>query len=56
MSIGILFWFLMILWLISWFGAWGGWAGPYAPHISSFLLWILLALLGWHAFGPILHG
>jgi hypothetical protein len=57
MSIGLLFWLLMVLWLVfGWFynsspGTFGsyGWAG------SSLLLFILLALLGWHVFGPVLH-
>jgi hypothetical protein len=59
MPIGILFWVLMILWFI--FGMWsngpghtvlGGWG--WLP--SAFLLFVLLALLGWHDFGPVIHG
>lgn len=57
MSIGLLFWILMILWMgFGWFyqsspGSFGpyGWAG------NSLLLFILLGLLGWHEFGPVLH-
>lgn len=52
MTIGLLFWILMILALIF------GWVvyppnGPagYRPFGYSFLLWILLALLGVSAFG-----
>jgi hypothetical protein len=57
MSIGVLFWVLMILWLLfgffyntspSRFGPYG-WAG------NSLLLFILMALLGWEIFGPALH-
>lgn len=51
MSMGLLFWAIMILSLI--FGAWnwhsGG--GPYGPLGSNLLLWILLGLLGWAVFG-----
>lgn len=57
MSIGMLFWILMILWLV--FGFWQ-WRPTnqvnYAPFGGHILLWILLALLGWHEFGFILHG
>ena len=55
MPIGLLFWFLMILWLI--FGLFPNWpgtvAGPwgYAPVFGSILLFVLLLLLGWHEFG-----
>jgi hypothetical protein len=53
MSIGFVFWFLMLVWLI--FGGWSGYAltGPergryYGGH---FLLFILVFLLGWATFG-----
>ena len=60
MSIGFLFWLLMILWIV--FGAYSTWPGPGAgraallPFGGSLLLWILLALLGWHDFGFPVHG
>lgn len=48
MTIGLLFWILMIVWLV--FGFWAWWPinrvnGP------NFLLWFLLFLLGWGVFG-----
>ena len=55
MSFGLVFWILMLLWLFfSWpgnptVGAWGPWGG-------SLLLFVLLLLLGWHEFGPPIHG
>lgn len=55
MTIGLLFWILMILWFI--FGVAPIWpAAPntpaaWRPFGGSFLLWILLFLLGWHTFG-----
>lgn len=57
MTIGLLFWILMIIWLV--FGLIIVWpaAGPrYYPVGGHLLVWILLALLGWKVFGPALHG
>jgi hypothetical protein len=54
MPIGILFWVLMILWLL--FGFWWNGsdlrAGNYGNFGGNLLLFVLLALLGWRAFGP----
>ncbi len=49
MPMGILFWVLMILWLIS-FAFGGSW--PYAVYTTTGLLFVLLGLLGWKTFGP----
>lgn len=58
MPIGIVFWMIMIIWAIfgvAWnsnptlFGAWG-----WLPN--WLLLFVLFALLGWHDFGPVIHG
>lgn len=55
MSIGLIFWIIMLLWIISWAGStWGGWSGPFI-HANSILIFILLFLLGWHAFGFIVR-
>lgn len=55
MSIGLLFWVLMILWLFSWASVrWGGLTGPYV-YASELLLFTLLFLLGWKNFGFIIH-
>lgn len=51
-SIGLLFWILMIIWLVFGFVAWRGIAGPYGLVGNSLLLFILLGLLGWATFGP----
>jgi hypothetical protein len=53
-SVGLLFWLLMILSLI--FQFWLGWpisgtANGWRPLGGSLLLWILLALLGIQVFG-----
>ncbi len=57
MSIGLLFWVLMILWLLFGFfyRSSPGTFGPYGWVGSSLLEFILLALLGWEIFGPALH-
>lgn len=57
MSIALLFWIIMILWLL--FGLWSNW--PAAPGSKFTLLgghivlWVLLALLGWKVFGAAIH-
>ncbi len=57
MSIGFLFWLLMILWVIFGVapsfprGTTGGWA----PFGSSFLLFVLILLLGIEVFGWPIH-
>lgn len=55
MTMGLAFWILMLIWFI--FGAWGVWNAPAWPHVGgSLLLFVLLLLLGWHAFGPPIKG
>lgn len=58
MSIGLLFWILMILWFIFGFAyrAAPDRFGPYGWVGGSLLELILFGLLGWRVFGPILHG
>jgi hypothetical protein len=54
-SIGLLFWILMIFWFIfGWFKDAPAFQG-YGPHGHSFLLFVLLFLLGWHDFGFVIH-
>lgn len=56
MSTGLLFWIIMLLLLILGFVAYWPRAGaPYWPMGFSFVVWVLLALLGWKVFGPALH-
>lgn len=53
MSLGVLFWILFIVALI--FGAWGyrGADGTWQWRglVGGIVLWVLLGILGWHAFG-----
>lgn len=57
MGFGLAFWILMLIWFV--FGLWGNFtpqgAAWWAPG-SAVLLFCLLLLLGWHAFGPPIHG
>jgi hypothetical protein len=59
MGTALIYWILMFLWLI--FGFWWNWpgrpavAGPWGPLGNTFLLWILMLILGWHSFGPPIH-
>ena len=60
MSFALLFAVLMLLWLF--FGITSNWpaagaaAGPsYRPLGGTLLLFVLLLLLGWKTFGPLLH-
>jgi hypothetical protein len=58
MSRGLLFWIIMILLLLS--ALWSYWptGGLGVGYLSlgfPIILWVLLALLGWKVFGPILR-
>lgn len=57
MPIGVLFWVLMIFWLL--FGLyWHGTEarqGNYGLFGSHLLLFVLLGLVGWRVFGPVLQ-
>ena len=53
LTIGLLFWILMIVWFV--FGAWVRWGGGSAPAttwpVADLLIFILLLLLGVGIFG-----
>lgn len=57
MTLGLLFWILMIIWFFF------GWVhnsnptlfGPYGWLGGNLLLFFLFFLLGWHAFGFVIH-
>lgn len=48
LTVGLLFWILMVVWLVFGFWVFVPWKREYAP---SLLLWFLLFLLGWGVFG-----
>jgi hypothetical protein len=58
MTIGLMYWILMLIWFVfamAWH--WPGSAvGPYGTIGNAILLFVLFFLLGWHAFGPPVHG
>lgn len=53
MTLSVLFWFLMIIWLL--FGAWRdyvpGQPYPLRAWGANLLIFVLLAILGWAQFG-----
>lgn len=57
MTMAILFWVLMIIWLV--FGLWSGYVPgqPYPVRSwgGSLLIFVLLAILGWAQFGAPVH-
>ena len=53
MTIGLLFWIIMVVGLL--FGLYTNRTSPIVWASNSLVLWILLALLGWQVFGPALH-
>lgn len=53
MTLGLAFYIIMFIWLI--FGAWQNWPDRYVVG-GNLMLFILLLLLGWHDFGPPIHG
>jgi hypothetical protein len=53
MTMGLLFWILMLFWLI--FGTWWNWPNHYAVG-GNVMLFVVLVLLGWHVFGAPVHG
>lgn len=55
MTIGLLFWVLMLLWLLFGFFRDSPQLQGWGPFGHNFLLWVLLALLGWQTFGPMLR-
>lgn len=58
MTIGLLFWILMVIWAV--FGAYVRWgtppAQPYYLFANDLLVFILFLLLGVHAFGWPIRG
>ena len=56
MSIGLVFWIIMLLWIVS-IGRndVGGLDWPLLGLRGSLLFFILFFLLGWHDFGFIIH-
>lgn len=58
MTIGLIFWILMLIWLV--FSAWSYWpnnpAGASYAWGNTVLLFVLFLLLGWGVFGAPVKG
>lgn len=54
MTLGLLYWILMLLWLV--FGLWTNWPLGVRPAGGHLLLFILLLILGWQVFGAPIKG
>ncbi len=54
MDIGLLFWILMILWIVSVAGTYFR-TEPYWAYGSNLFQLVLFFLLGWQVFGPMLR-
>jgi hypothetical protein len=52
MPIAILFWVIFVIWVL--FGAWQH-GTNWKAHGPNLILIVLIGLLGWRVFGPILH-
>jgi hypothetical protein len=55
MPIGLIFWVIMLFWLLSQLGIWWGYNDARLSYANQFLLWVLLACLGWATFGPMIR-
>lgn len=55
MSLGLVFWILMLLWLVLWLWDWRSPTGWWSPYGSNLFLFILFLILGWHSFGAPVH-
>jgi hypothetical protein len=57
MSLSVVFWMIMILSFL--FGMWSSWpapgVNPVKPLGTTFLIFVLLAILGWAQFGAAIH-
>lgn len=56
MPLGVLFWVLYVVSIIA--GFWGAYDNQplwYRRFSGYIVLWILVGILGWHAFGPVVR-
>jgi hypothetical protein len=56
MTIGFLFWLLMVLWFVfSIVGRLAPDRVPWSPFVNDVFLFILFFLIGWKVFGFVIH-
>lgn len=57
MTIGFLFWLIMVIWFL--FGLWQNYTPdqpyPFQRAAGNLLTFILFGLLGWQVFGPVIR-
>jgi hypothetical protein len=51
LSLGLIFYILMLIWAVFGLLAYGGFGGAYIVHGSNILFFVLFLLLGWKVFG-----
>lgn len=56
MSMGLIYWIVMLVWLLVGFASWGGYLGTHFMWGGSLMLFVLLVLLGWKVFGAPVRG
>jgi hypothetical protein len=57
MSLQLIFWIIMLVWLIFGFAYHGGYlAGPYGVWGNTLLIFVLFLILGWKVFGSPVQG
>lgn len=56
MSMGLIFWIIMLIWLLFGFFSWTGYFGAHLMWGGSVMLFVLLGLLGWKVFGAPVRG
>lgn len=55
MTLQLAFWILMLLWLVGYGFAWES-AQPWRGRMPDLLLFLIILVLGWHAFGAPIKG
>lgn len=56
LSIGLIFWLIMLAWALLWLAERLGSPQSWSPYANGVMLFLLLFLLGWGTFGPPIHG
>lgn len=51
MTMGLIYWVLMLIWLVFGILIYNGYAGHYGAIGNTVLLFVLFVLLGWKVFG-----
>ncbi len=51
MTLTLLFWILMLLWLVAYGWGWSSNPAPWPARFPNLLLFIIILTLGWQVFG-----